>query len=421
MNVLLVDDQQSIVDSLKKGIRWERIPADNVYTACSAKEAKLLIMNFEVDVLVTDIEMPEENGLSLVQWTKEKFPDIECVFLTSHADFSYAKEAIRMGGFDYILQPARFEEVENVLKKVLENTKRKKRLHKLQHSKNYVIKQRNTILDAIISHISMGKSEEADYEYDHFSDLFQFDYESCAVYPALVQILRWKRINYAWDEKLVRLVLGNVIEELFESLNGKAAISGMDQDMFWLVLAAERGRMDFGLWKQRMEEFYQFMEENMEFSLAVYPIGEGAEQKFSAIYKNLSGRLQGNGGKKSGLFWDNDGQEPGEPEEDTVKCAIDYIKKNLHKNITRAEVADRVHLHEDYFSKVFRQQTGDTFKDYVQMEKMKLAQELLVKSRLSISIIASKVGYDNFSHFSKMFKKITNKTPYEYRKENAKQ
>jgi two-component system response regulator YesN len=54
--------------------------------------------------------MPEENGLSLFRWTMEKHPEVVGVFLTSHAEFEYAREAIRLGGFDYILQPARMEE-----------------------------------------------------------------------------------------------------------------------------------------------------------------------------------------------------------------------------------------------------------------------------------------------------------------------
>lgn len=49
---------------------------------------------------------------------------------------------------------------------------------------------------------------------------------------------------------------------------------------------------------------------------------------------------------------------------------------------------------------------------------MNMARTLLERSNLSISIVASKVGYDNFSHFSKMFKKLTDMTPQEYRKEH---
>ena len=55
MNVCLVDDQRAVVDSLKNGIRWEKLPVDKVYTACSAKEAKLILKNFPVDVLLSDI------------------------------------------------------------------------------------------------------------------------------------------------------------------------------------------------------------------------------------------------------------------------------------------------------------------------------------------------------------------------------
>ncbi len=100
--------------------------------------------------------------------------------------------------------------------------------------------------------------------------------------------------------------------------------------------------------------------------------------------------------------------------------AIRFVKKNLNKNISRTEVAEHVHLNEEYFSRLFRQQTGATFKDFVLSEKMNEAKTLLAHSRLSIGIIASKIGYDNFSHFSKMFKKMTNLTPQEYRKEYQK-
>ena len=67
MNVLIVDDQKAIVESLREGIRWEELGVEKVYTACSAREAKLVLVNFQVDVMLSDIEMPEEDGLELCQ------------------------------------------------------------------------------------------------------------------------------------------------------------------------------------------------------------------------------------------------------------------------------------------------------------------------------------------------------------------
>lgn len=46
MNVLIVDDQKAIVESLREGIRWEELGVEKVYTACSAREAKLVLVNF---------------------------------------------------------------------------------------------------------------------------------------------------------------------------------------------------------------------------------------------------------------------------------------------------------------------------------------------------------------------------------------
>ena len=132
MNILMVDDQREIVNSLKNGIRWDTLPVEQVYTACSAKEAKLVLVNFQVDVLITDIEMPEENGLALCQWARENISHIELVLLTSHPDFKYAQEAIRLGVSEYILQPVRYGDVETVIRKLWTVVEQKQRLRRLK-------------------------------------------------------------------------------------------------------------------------------------------------------------------------------------------------------------------------------------------------------------------------------------------------
>ena len=51
----------------------------------------MLINNLKIDILLTDIEMPGESGLDLVEWIREKELDMECIFMSSHADFEYAQ------------------------------------------------------------------------------------------------------------------------------------------------------------------------------------------------------------------------------------------------------------------------------------------------------------------------------------------
>ena len=293
MNVLLVDDQKAIVESLKKGIHWENLPVRQVYTACSAKEAKLVLRNFEVDVLVSDIEMPEENGLSLCRWAKEQFQEIECIFLTSHADFAYAKEAIAMGGFDYVLQPVKYREVEAVLLKAWDKISSRKKLRRLENTRKLVIEQRNTILDAMLSKMLRDKGEEADQIYRHFAEMFRMEYDNCTVHPVLVQILKWKRLSDTWEENLVRMTLCNIAEELFADRDVRAGISCLREDRYWLFLVAEKGAVGDDLWHRRLKEFYSFVNENMDFSVGVYPIAELEEDlTFSQVFGRLGRRAE---------------------------------------------------------------------------------------------------------------------------------
>ncbi len=417
MNILLVDDQRAVVESLKRGIRWEAVFAGDVYTACSAKEAKLVLMNFQVDVLISDIEMPEEDGLSLCRWARKQFPEIECIFLTSHAEFEYAKEAIRLGGFDYILQPVKYTEIEQVLIRVQENIQSKKRIQQLEKTQKIVIDQKNTILDAMLSKADAMKMDEANQIYGQYQEMFRMEYDNYAIYPILVQILKWKKITRKWEDSLVRMALCNIAEELFSEQNCKAGISCLRENRYWIFLSVEQSHIGQEIFIRKLENFYQFIEEHMDFAVAIYPGAEG--QCFSAAYTLLKHRAELNTQKKRGIFFQGCGEED-EAKEDPIEFAVGFIRRNLSKNISRADVAGEVHLSEEYFSRLFRQETGDTFKDFVLMEKMKEAKKLLAGSRLSVSIVASKVGYDNFSHFSKMFKKVAGCTPQEYRKEHQK-
>ena len=419
MNILMVDDQREIVNSLKNGIRWDTLPVEQVYTACSAKEAKLVLVNFQVDVLITDIEMPEENGLALCQWARENISHIELVLLTSHPDFKYAQEAIRLGVSEYILQPVRYGDVETVIRKLWTVVEQKQRLSRQKKTRDLVASSRNTILDAMLSKLFRGKTEDARLIFEHFREMFEVECGPCRIWPVLVKIQRWKKITNIWDEKLVRLVLANVIEEMFEDCQAKAAVSCVREQCHWVFLVLPGEAPAPSIFTARIEEFYRFLNSQMDFMVSVYCIGQLNGESCTETIVRLNHRDEQNGEKKIGVFWDDLKVQHHGADNDFIEFAMEYVKKNISKNILRSEVAQAVHMNEDYFSRVFKIRTGVTFKDYVLIEKIKTAQFLLANTRLSIGIIASKVGYDNFSHFSKMFKKMINQTPQEYRRDHC--
>lgn len=115
MKLLIVNDEVIAAKGVMTGIEWEKYGIDRVQAAFEAESAKKLLTEEHFDILLCDIEMPGENGIELVRWVRKKNYDIEVIFLTCHADFEFAQEAIRLQCRNYILVPATYEVIaENV-------------------------------------------------------------------------------------------------------------------------------------------------------------------------------------------------------------------------------------------------------------------------------------------------------------------
>lgn len=101
-----------------------------------------------------------------------------------------------------------------------------------------------------------------------------------------------------------------------------------------------------------------------------------------------------------------------------INKAIKYILNNIYAPLTISAIAKECGVTLEYLSTSFKNVTGVTIKQYISMEKIKIAKFLLLSTELPIQDIALDLGYSDQSHFSKNFKKITNLTPTIYRKLN---
>lgn len=100
-----------------------------------------------------------------------------------------------------------------------------------------------------------------------------------------------------------------------------------------------------------------------------------------------------------------------------VKKAIQYISQNFAETLTLEAVANQVHLNPAYFSTMFKQSTGSSFKEYLNMVRIEESKRLLANTDYSLIDIAVATGFEDQSYFSKVFKKFTGLTPKQYRKE----
>ncbi len=120
MNILLVDDNRIVLDSLLSGINFSDLGFQNVYTARSAKEAEEILHEKDIQIMIADIEMPGESGLKLLERVNHERTDMVTIFCTSYADFNYAQEAIRLHCFDYYVKPIKYKTFEEHLKKAIQ-------------------------------------------------------------------------------------------------------------------------------------------------------------------------------------------------------------------------------------------------------------------------------------------------------------
>lgn len=99
-----------------------------------------------------------------------------------------------------------------------------------------------------------------------------------------------------------------------------------------------------------------------------------------------------------------------------IRLAKQYINENYNKAISLESVSNHIGFNPAYFSSMFKKSTGQNFMDYVIEIRILNARNLLVQTNQDVAEIAAKVGYTDLKYFSRIFKKLTNLTPSEYRR-----
>ena len=253
MNLLIVDDEMPAIMGILDDVPWDELRFDDIFTANSYAQAVNIFRNHRVDILMCDIEMPMGSGIDLVKWVREHYPYVECIFLTCHADFFFAKEALKLSCLDYLLKPADTQEIVDVLQKA-----RKK-----------------------------------------------------------------------------------------------------------------------------------IMEENSD-----------------TFYK-----------EQGKLYLNHMKEEQSQPEPDSVEEVERYIQTHLSEQFGVEDLAEIAHMSATHLGRLFKKRHGLTLVDYITKQRMEMAKDMLKDKSMSVSMVAAKVGFNNYSYFTRTFGKYTGKSPREYRHE----
>ena len=252
MNVLLVDDDRFVIAALQKGIAWESLGINKVFTAGEINQAKEIMASEKIDLLLSDIDMPHGSGLELLSYLREHGNKVPTIFLTNYADFSYAQKAIELKSFHYFLKPIDYAELTRIIKKAIKEA----------------------------------------YEKD--------------------------------------------------SVKNDASSNSYDDP--------------------------------------------GAEFLM-----------------------------PTSDTENAQKALLAYVDEHFREEISREQLSEMFFFDPDYITKIFKKETGLSYKNYVIEKRLALAKKLLKETDYPINSVALSVGYDNYSYFTRLFKKSFGITPVEYR------
>lgn len=120
MNILIVDDQKHIRDGLETMLRRFPVKLDEIYSAASGVEALHLLRETRIQLVITDIRMPDMDGLSLMAQTKEERIKVEYLIISGYSDFAYAQRAIALGAKGYLLKPVKREDLQSSVEHVIQ-------------------------------------------------------------------------------------------------------------------------------------------------------------------------------------------------------------------------------------------------------------------------------------------------------------
>ena len=102
MRVLVVDDDKLARKGLISIMNWEKYGFEVVGDVQNGSKALEFLKDNMVDVVFTDIDMPEIDGIELMERCRTEYPDVKFVIFSVHEDFRYAQKAMRLGALDYI-------------------------------------------------------------------------------------------------------------------------------------------------------------------------------------------------------------------------------------------------------------------------------------------------------------------------------
>jgi len=413
MNILIVDDQPNVLNFLTTSINWETVRIEKIFSASSVLIAKDIIRKNPVDILLTDIEMPIENGLDLIKWIRTEDYPIESILLTSHSDFIYAKQAIPLGVVDYVIQPASDEEILAAVERAVRVIEAKKVHSQNDKMRNFTLHEENQA----VRHFFLNWPKEAElmttraqtYEkrLELFEDLCISCHEDDMYCLFMLRITEWNCIPEAEIHLLEPYK--KCTERIFSYMKGNS-VSYVTADYRFITFVVAKSM-------ERIEEYLEILNnevrETLNCSCVIYYLQTDLNKLGDALeYLQQNDSLKETDEEKVvRLQLLPKGAEVSANFQRYYDQIYQFICENITKQISRKDIADHIHISSDYISHIVRSVKNCSCNELIKIRKMEYAQTLIRTTSMPIGNIAVECGFDSFAYFTRVYKSIYGLSP----------
>lgn len=164
INILIVDDEISIREGMKNNIPWKDYDVNICDMAENAVQALDIIAVSIPDIIIMDINMPEMNGLELLEIINDRYPNVKVILISGYRDFEYAQKAVNLNAFSLISKPINIEQLISTVLKAKETINLQ--IEKLEKDNliNKRVKENLSILkDSFFAQLTNGKLNSMEY------------------------------------------------------------------------------------------------------------------------------------------------------------------------------------------------------------------------------------------------------------------
>ena len=201
--IMIVDDETAIRNGLRTIIDWEDLGIEVAGEAANGKQALALIDHFQPHILLTDIKMPEMDGIELLKNVTIQYPSIKVAVLSGFNDFSYVRSAMKTGAVNYLLKPVDTQELISAMKEIIGTIERSVKSSIEQREFIHYL-QRNTLNRIITNGISLKEFREK-------CDILNISLNSSKMFVCLISI------KISSDDSWELYAASNIFEEIISN------------------------------------------------------------------------------------------------------------------------------------------------------------------------------------------------------------